>query len=72
MPVTGMTLIHHRPAGVLDRVEPGHLGSRPDHGPEQRTSDRDPGRADNPVHRLGHLMDARHNSATVRGTVVAA
>ena len=52
-PVTGMTLIHERPAEVLDRAVARPLGGRPHHGRGQPDGNRHARRADHPVRPAG-------------------
>jgi len=71
-PVTGMTLIHARPAEVLDRLQPGHWKGDLIMGAANRTAIVTLVERTSRCTLLGHLPDGRHDSATVRDAVVAA
>ncbi len=71
-PVTGMTLIHDRPAEVLDRVEPGHWEGDLIVGADHASAIVTMVERTTRYTLLGHLPGARRDSATVRDTVVAA
>jgi IS30 family transposase len=71
-PVTGMTLVHERPAEVLDRVVPGHWEGDLIMGTANRTAIVTLVERTTRCTLLGHLPDGRHDAATVRDAVVAA
>jgi IS30 family transposase len=71
-PVTGMTLVHERPAEALDRVQPGHWEGDLIMGAANRTAIVTLVERTTRCTLLGHLPDARHDSAMVRDVVVAA
>ena len=71
-PVTGMTLIHERPAEALDRVEPGHWEGDLIMGTANRTAIVTLVERTTRYTLLGHLPDARHDALMVRDVVVAA
>jgi IS30 family transposase len=71
-PLTGMTLIHERPAGVLDRVEPGHWEGDLIMGTANRTAIVTLAERTTRCTLLGHLRDGRHDAAAVRDAVVEA
>lgn len=71
-PVTGMTLIHERPVEALDRVEPGHWEGDLIVGAGNASAIVTMVERTTRFTLLGHLEGTRHDSATVRDTVVAA
>jgi IS30 family transposase len=71
-PVTGMTLIHERPAAVLDRIEPGHWEGDLIMGTANRTAIVTLVERVSRCTRLGHLRDGRHDAVAVRDAVIAA
>jgi transposase, IS30 family len=70
-PLTGMTLIHERPAEVLDRLQPGREGDLI-MGATNRTAIVTLVERTTRCTRLAHLPDGRHDSATVRDALVEA
>ena len=71
-PVTGMTLVHERPAVAIDRVEPGHWEGDLIKGAANRTAIVTIVERTTRYTLLGHLTGAKHDSATVRDVVVDA
>jgi len=71
-PVTGMTLVHARPADALDRVQPGHQVGDLIMGTANRTAIVTLVERTSRCTLLGHLPDGRHDAATVRDAVIAA
>lgn len=71
-PLTGITLIHDRPAAALDRVEPGHWEGDLIVGAGNASAIVTLVERTTRYTLLGHLPDARHDSATVRDAVVTA
>ena len=67
-----MTLIHERPAAVLDRIEPSHWEGDLIMGAANRTAMVTLVERTTRCALLGHLPDGKHDSATVRDAVVAA
>jgi IS30 family transposase len=71
-PVTGMTLIHDRPAEALGRVEPGHWEGDLIVGAGHTSAIVTMVERTTRYTLLGHLPGARRDAATVRDVVVAA
>jgi IS30 family transposase len=71
-PVAGMTLIHFRPKEALGRDEPGHWEGDLIVGAANASAIVTMVERVSRYTLLGHLPGARHDSATVRDTVVAA
>ena len=71
-PLTGITLIHDRPAAALDRVEPGHWEGDLLVGAANASAIVTLVERVTRCTLLGHLPGTRHDSVTVRDTVVAA
>lgn len=71
-PLTGMTLIHERPVEALDRVEPGHWEGDLITGAGNASAIVTMVERTTRFTLLGHLEGTRHDSATVRDTVLAA
>jgi transposase, IS30 family len=69
-PVTGMTMVHERPAEVLDRIEPGHWEGDLIMGAGNASAIVTMVERTTRFTLLGHLPDARHDSTTVRDAVV--
>lgn len=71
-PIVGMTLVHERPVEVLDRLEPGHWEGDLIMGSGNGSAIVTLVERTTRFTLLGHLPDAKHDSATVRDAVVAA
>jgi len=71
-PLTGITLIHDRPAAALERVEPGHWEGDLLVGAANGSAIVTLVERVTRCTLLGHLTGPKHDSATVRDTVVAA
>lgn len=71
-PVVGMTLIHDRPAEALGREQPGHWEGDLIVGAGNASAIVTMVERTTRFTLLGHLPGARHDSATVRDSVVAA
>ena len=71
-PLTGITLIHDRPAAVLDRVQPGHWEGDLIVGAGNASAIVTMVERTTRYTLLGHLPGARHDSTTVRDVVVGA
>ena len=71
-PVTGITLIHERPAAVLDRVEAGHWEGDLIMGAGNASAIVTMVERTTRFTLLGHLPGARHDSTTVRDVVAGA
>ncbi len=71
-PVTGMTLIHDRPAEALGREQPGHWEGDLIVGAGNASAIVTLVERTTRYTLLGHLEGTRHDSATVRDTVLAA
>jgi IS30 family transposase len=71
-PLTDMTLIHERPAEVLDRLQPGHWEGDLIMGASNRTAIVTLVERTFRATLLGHLPDGRHDAATVRDAVIRA
>jgi IS30 family transposase len=71
-PVTNMTLIHERPAEVLDRTQPGHWEGDLIMGAANRTAIVTLVERTSRCTLLAHLPDGRHDAATVKDAVITA
>lgn len=71
-PVTGMTLIHDRPAEVVGRAQPGHWEGDLITGTGNASAIVTLVERTTRYTLLGHLAGRRHDAATVRDTVLAA
>jgi transposase, IS30 family len=71
-PILAMTSVHERPAEVLKRDEPGHWEGDLIMGSENASAIVTLVERTSRFTLLGHLPGAKHDSATVRDTVVAA
>src|SRR5664280_10782 len=71
-PITGMTLIHERPAEALGREQPGHWEGDLIVGAGNASAIVTMVERTTRFTLLGHLEGTRHDSATVRDVVVAA
>jgi len=67
-----MTLVHERPAKVLDRIQPGHWEGDLIMGTADRSAIVTLVERTTRSTLLGHLPDGKHDSATVRDAVIAA
>ena len=71
-PVTEMTMIHERPVEVLDRAEPGHWEGDLIMGAGNASGIVTLVERTTRFTLLGHLPNAKHDSATVRDAVISA